>query len=64
VGAATALGEHPVELLSRARAQQVEPLVKFTDVLLLLGELDLTGSPCFIIIGSNVKLRAFIALYV
>ncbi len=64
VGAATALGEHAVKLLPRARPQQVEPLVEPGDVFLLLGELDLTGSPCFIIIGSNVKLRAFYAIYV
>ncbi|WP_424533098.1 hypothetical protein ACOZ38_22150 [Sphaerisporangium viridialbum] len=64
MGAATALGEYAVKLLPRARPQQVEPLVEPGDVFLLLGELDLTGSPCFIIIGSNVKLRAFYAIYV
>ncbi|GAA2877512.1 hypothetical protein GCM10010517_39020 [Streptosporangium fragile] len=57
---ATALREHPVQLALGALAQHVEPCVEAGDVLLLPGQLDLTGRRRSIIVGSNGTLRAIV----
>ena len=59
--AAPALGEHAVQLTLSAHAQQIESFIETGNVLLLFGELDLTGCRRSIIVASNGILRAIAA---
>ncbi|GII82074.1 hypothetical protein Ssi03_00640 [Sphaerisporangium siamense] len=63
MGAPAALGQDLVELRAGARPEHVEAFVQARDVPLLLGEFGLTDCWGFVIIDSNVKLRACFAIW-
>lgn|GEM_PF-6228689 len=56
--ATSALRENTVQLSLSALAQQIEPVIKTGNILLLLGQFDLTGYRRSIIVTSNGILRA------